>query len=189
MNLNARFDTARLTEMLVAEEASRRVAPAAWHLRRFLGALLSSAVLFMVLLPLVSGDISRAFDPASSGFWLRAGAALTLALLTATVHEIVQRRQGADPAAAAENRAREIRNLTSAGWPRGVLRMGVVLGLGIGIPVGAFLALRPEAPLAAADQIRVFGLFVVGTLAWTIPTAFILRSVTLYLHRRRGLLD
>jgi hypothetical protein len=150
--------------------------------------LTGAGILIMGVLPAMDHSSAAALDPTGSCFWLLVAATILAAVVFTAIDEVVQRRLGADPVGTAARRAREVDDLVNPGWQRRVLRMGFLMGLGIGIPVGSVLALRMQEAVVVMDRLQLFGLFLLGTFVWTIPTAFVLRWLFLLGLRRRGLL-
>jgi len=90
-----------------------------------------------------------------------------------------------DPDKLSDKVVREVRSLAGPGWAMRSLRWGVVLGLAIGAPVGALLALTaPEASLPAGSRWLGAALFLGLTLLWAIPMSFLLRWWSLITWRR-----
>lgn len=79
----------------------------------------------------------------------------------------------------------DLRSLGGPGWVRRSLMTGLVLGVAIGIPVGAamMLAWRPE-DLPGMSRALTIPVFVVMTLLWSVPMAFLLRWMTLLALKR-----
>lgn len=105
----------------------------------------------------------------------------------AAVLAVWSRRRGAprDEAAAIAALQRRWASLTSRGWPLRTLAIGLLLGAGVGIPVGIVFAsdLRPHELPPGGRAVAVAG-FLGMTLLWTIPFAFGMRLLEMRRYRK-----
>ena len=179
-------DTGRIQSTLSDSAAPRGGRFVTWFLRHFFIA----AVLFYaatVLLPAFLEHVpERAIQFNGPRAWLR----FVLPLLWGLAWTLWQVKRGRDhlrlgSAAIAERMEAEYRELTQAGWVYRVLRMGLLIGLGVGLPVGALVAVLSKASdLPQSSRILMFVVFLGLTCAWTFPMAFVIRLAVLRQYRK-----
>jgi uncharacterized membrane protein len=75
--------------------------------------------------------------------------------------------------------------LTDGWWIARVLVSGMLMALVIGIPVGTLIALsaRPSELPELGGRVGIVGAFLLMTLLWTVPMAFVIRFLTLRSYR------
>jgi hypothetical protein len=169
---------------LARARARRERGPLPWWLRRYLVCLLFVG-LALAASAAMDGELDRMLDFSGLGVWKLAVIlvfSLALAFWSGWT-ELRDARLGSE--AVARRIETEWRNLAGPRWLRTTLLMGAKLGAGIGIPVGALLALAmPAAGLPSENRPLALLLFIAMTLAWTLPFAFLLRLVILRGYRR-----
>lgn len=80
----------------------------------------------------------------------------------------------------------ELAALTTPGWVGRVVRRGVMMAAGIGLPVGALLAFGlPVEELPAGSRLLALAGFTLATAAWTLPASFALRWLSVRGYGRR----
>jgi hypothetical protein len=85
----------------------------------------------------------------------------------------------------AERVMQQIESLAGPGWVKRALLWGLLLGAGIGIPVGLLLAFTAlPAAIPGGNRFLAVPLFFGMTLLWTIPMSFLFRWWSLISHRR-----
>ena len=171
----------RALEAAIAREVVSRLA----FLRRAILYTAITIVFFVVLNPLINGTPREVFDVSSKSFWIRFSFAIaTAALLLVNAYRNEARRR-IDPGAVASKTVAEFETLTGPTWFWVTLRMGVLLGLGIAIPVSLLIVLLPGAELETTSSELISALSFTGaTLLWTIPAAFIIRVISVRSIRR-----
>jgi hypothetical protein len=193
------IDADRLEADYRREEARRSGSPAWWRVRRWATMTMFAGTTFVVIIPLIDGERTAAFDPNGFRLWVRiVGAVIVSAVMMLLgdrrereVHDAIS-----DPAAALARARGELQKFHGPGWIGRTVRMGAYMALAIGVPIGALLALfdpqstlDPQSHMTLLGRFGVFTLFVVMTFAWAIPVAFFLRWLSLsamkkYLVRR-----
>ena len=157
--------------------------PQTW--RTVLVRVVSLLTIMLVIIPLITGDPRGIIAVHTPAWWIRLGAAVVLLLFSFSYEWLLVRairRKG--PEAMARKFDLDWRKLTGPRWVRRVTLVGIMMGLGIGIPVGTLLALFiPGADLPATGRVGVLLLFVAATVAWTLPAAFGIRFLTLRYYR------
>ena len=140
------------------------------------------AVLLIVVIPSVIVEGTLAFYPLQPAFWIRCMGALLLAVGSIGYGDHVARKTLRDPEAAAAKLEADVLAQTSHGWVRRTLRLGFLMGLGAGIPVGVLIAAGSAGSIA--DSAVATGIFVCFTMVWAVPLAFVIRWGTLRVSRR-----
>jgi hypothetical protein len=152
------------------------------RVRLWLWNLLAHGFLFVVVVPLISGRWDNAFDPGRPFLWYRIAMAVVLAGVNVAYFDVIARRAVRDPDAAVARVASDVVAQTAPGWVLRTIRLGLIMGLGIGVPVGLLIALVP--PMSQVERFEVFGMFVGLTLLWTQPAAFAIRWLSLNSAKR-----
>jgi hypothetical protein len=138
--------------------------------------------MFVVVLPLVLGHPGEIFDIRSAALWYRLATAVVLAAIGVAYGDYLHRSAQRDPHAAASRLISEVQEPRGMGWILRTIRVGILMGLGIGIPVGLLLSLLPADSFS--ERAEAFALFVGLTLLWTQPAAFGIRWLSVYSARR-----
>lgn len=81
----------------------------------------------------------------------------------------------------------ELAALTAPGWVGRVVRRGLMMAAGIGLPVGALLAFGlPVEELPAGSRLLALAGFTLVTAAWTLPASFAQWWLSMRGFGRRG---
>jgi hypothetical protein len=94
----------------------------------------------------------------------------------------LRRMAARGPAPLADHVEKEHDRLSGDRWLAHVMRMGLLLLLLIGVPIGLLLA--AFLPAQPATRAIAFLAFVGMTALWTVPGAFVIRWFTLRSYRR-----
>lgn len=176
--LNGELMPIMLSSITQEEAAARlRNAVAAYptrgtsRLKLWAKALGLGIVVFMVVMPLGLGD--PLWDPAQGTFWMRLLAGVFVGVVSVLESDYRLWRISRDPKAAAVRLHSRIVHHTTAGWLMRTVRMGVVIGLCIGIPVAVYNAALTPTPWSRelSEMIR----FVATGMIWAVPLAFAMR--------------
>jgi hypothetical protein len=156
---------------------------------RDLRQIAQSAAIFFVAVTVapavVTGDLSRAFDVSAPGYWTRFMLMASLGIMLGFWKVRLLSRQPISDVTFHEDRiATDWRRLTQGAWIARTVGTGVLMGLAIGVPVGALLAWR--MPSDEYSPLSLAATFVGVTMAWTIPAAFLMRGS--YVRRYRPLI-
>jgi len=155
-----------------------------WWFRRWLVCLLF-IVFVLAATAAVDGELGRFLDFSGFGVWrlvVILVASLALAIWSCWA-ELRDARLGTE--AVARRIEKQWSNLAGPRWLRTTLLLGAKLGLGIGVPVGALMAVAmPAAGLPFEQRPLALPVFTAMTLAWTLPFAFLLRMLILRGYRR-----
>jgi hypothetical protein len=182
---SVQFDSIALSNYERAIETARTRASGPGATKRWLREsvqILAVLYLLGVVLPaLFDGDISAAFTPTTSGFLRKVVTTVVAATAVLAGTIWLERYQRRIPASVLALRAAaDAQSFTERGWWRKAVRTGVMLGVGIGAPVGLLLALMlPVVELPSSGRVGLVGLFLAGTIVWTVPAAFLMRWVWL----------
>lgn len=181
------IDLMRIQEALEAERRTRPTyGPVQSAVRSAMRAAVMLSVIVFLLPVLVNWDLSRltALNPRS--FALRVAVVLFGAMVMSLFDVRASRRAAAeDPTSAAQKLAAEWRSLILPDWWTRVLRQGVVITAGVGIPVGLFVAVKsPTTELPSGGRLELFVMFLLLTAVWAVPAAFAIRWMVLRSYRR-----
>lgn len=175
-------DRAAVAAEIARRQAIRERGHFAWFTRVL---FINMLVLYAVIL-LVSPE-NRAFDTMPTWRLVMVVALPFAAALVASwiSTRAVFRPDAVDPEQLVDRVQREVQSLAGPGWAWRSLRLGLVIGFGVGIPVAALLALAaPLTNLPAGSRWLGGALFLGLTLLWAIPMAFLLRWWSLAMYRR-----
>ena len=158
--------------------------------RRLLESVAIAALLFYALAvgpdALESGDVRTLISPPSRELWRVLAvvfAAVGLPLFISSFRYTRDVRRGSIEVA--RNMERDWKRATQPGWEGRTVLRGIMLGLGIGVPVGLLMALGlPLSELPGGSRLGMFFTFTLMTLTWTIPAAFVIRWRLLRDYRR-----
>jgi hypothetical protein len=156
-------------------------------LPRFLSGSAFGIGLTLVLPAFLGGGLG-VVDGGSPAFWIKLlGPVVAAGVVTAHLY-VKARRQSRRPLGQiVEEADAELAALTAPGWARRVVRQGVWMAAGIGLPVGALLAFGlPAEELPGGSRFLALAGFVVATAGWTVPAAFALRWLALKTHGRQS---
>lgn len=107
------------------------------------------------------------------------GFAIALLIAVGTAWSMSRSYGGMAPADAADRIQEEWGQLEGAGWRLRFLKVGLTMGVAIGLPVGAILAFgSPAEELPAASRSLTVLALVGLTMAWTIPAAYLIRLIS-----------
>lgn len=94
-------------------------------------------------------------------------------------------RQALDTDAQVKKIAESLRSVAGHGWMKRALRTGLLLSLGIGVPLGAVMAvLHDPARLPVANRWLLIPAFTAVTALWVLPGTFLFRWLSLVALRR-----
>lgn len=181
------IDLVRIQEAI---EAERRTQATSGPVQRFAWSAVRFAVMLagiVFLIPALSHwDLTRLTGLSSAALLGRVSVVLVGTILFSFLDVRARRRAIAqDPATAAQRVATEWKSLTLPDWWKRVLRWGVAITAGVGIPVGLLLAIRtPAAELPSGGRLALFIQFLVLTAAWAMPAALWFRWLALWSYRR-----
>ncbi|MFI5245393.1 MAG: hypothetical protein ACHQQR_09235 [Gemmatimonadales bacterium] len=97
----------------------------------------------------------------------------------AYLHYAIGRRISADAPTRAARALADWRRFTGPRWWSAALRMGAMLTLGVGVPVGLLAAfLAPTNVLPQGGRLVVLPMFVGMTALWAVPMGFVIRWMT-----------
>lgn len=152
--------------------------------RIFLTNLLFGLVVFTLVVPVLGdGRLPLLLDTPRRAVMQHLFAPLFFAVVMTIWSAFSLRRMTArGPARLADHVEREHDRLSGDRWLAHVLRMGLVLLLVIGVPIGLLLAIFLPAP--PPGRAIAFLTFTGITALWTIPGAFVIRWFTLRSYRR-----
>lgn len=175
----------RLAEQHRGLQESMGAGPVGWILPRFLSASAVGIGVTLVLPGLLGGGLG-VVDPASPAFWVKLlGPFVVAGAVTSVVYRAARKQSRLSVDEVVDRVDTDHARFTGPGWMGRTLRQGLRMAAGVGIPVGALLALgSPIHELPAGSRLLAFGGFILATAAWTIPGAFVLRWVTLKSHDR-----
>lgn len=159
---------------------------ASWLSRRlFVNVILAYLVLVMVPLTL-AGDPGRVLHLSGPTLWLNlVGPFVFAGFMTIWSAWFTRRQVRGGPQEMARRIEQEVENLTGPGWIRRVLRVGLLMALAIGLPIGGLIAVFvPAGAFPGGSRLLTVPAVFAMTLLWTVPMAFVLRWATLRLHRR-----
>jgi hypothetical protein len=164
--------------------------PASGVVRRLVAALVLASVWMIAIPGIVRLGRDKSFMPTSG--WLWAQLAFVVALAAALYALDIQRLRTAihdDPSKADAIRAREWQRMIAPGWISRYVGYGVVMGLAVGIPIGAMLAfgLKPEE-LPYNSRVVMELIFISITVGWTLPLSFAIRWFGNRAHQSRAVL-
>jgi hypothetical protein len=144
----------------------------------------ADGVCFVGLLPLLTGNVAAAFDPALAHLWLRIAAAVILSAITIALSDLQTRRAQQDPPGALREFLTDVRAWSGPGWVRRTAWDGLKMGLAIGLPIGSlFLLLPGDSDQTFGDRIASSAAFLAVTLLWTQAAVFAVRWLWLRLVR------
>ena len=181
------IDRARIEQAI---EAARRAQTGKTIVRRMLPAalrafLLLGAVVFF--LPVVfEWDVGQITDLTPARF-ARKGVVVVVGVWALLFVELLARHRAEreDTPAAAQRVVADWTALTVPGWWRKVVRTGVFITAGVGIPVGFMAAvMSPVSDLPTGGRVGLALLFLVLTGAWAVPAAFLMRWMVIRSYRR-----
>ncbi len=161
-----------------------------WLTLLFLRQLLIGLLLFFLILPLVAGHLPARADVTGRNLVVRLMGALVLALFSTGIayRQVGQTLQ----LSVLEHRKRLEQDWAKWGgpqWLRHTLRTGLLVTLGVGIPIGLLVAATsPLSDLPAGSRPLTLPYFLGLTALWAFPFAFGLRWLTLWQYRRWGVL-
>lgn len=179
-------DEAKLEEFRSGLAQRRRSLPR-WLAVSILRPFLVGLILFLVLLPLLDGRLPALADLRGRRLLVGPLAAGLLALLS-TAMGYRQLRDTLQLSAAEHRRMLEQEWASWVGphWLGRVVRIGLLLTLGVGVPVGLLLAVTlAPAELPAGSRPLMLLSFVGLTALWAFTFAFLIRWLAL--HEYRGL--
>ncbi|HWO89132.1 MAG TPA: hypothetical protein VNL98_08270 [Gemmatimonadales bacterium] len=179
-SVKAGFDLAADREELERLVEARQV-PAGRAVRRFLQAIGKGAVAFYAYVSLVpaifAGNISSAITLSGAGLWRNIVVPAGVGVIGACalwLYERRQRRLTREEQVAKLQRT--IADLVGPGWVRRTIGRGLLMGLGIGVPMGALVAwLSPIGDRLGGSATATFMAFQLFTIAWTVPASFWIR--------------
>lgn len=159
---------------------------ARWVAGRLVGNLFLGFAVCVLLPALIDGDPAQAARFSGALAWVRLSFAVVLALiLTGMMARSVRRSQQVAAADILRDMHRNWEQLTGRSWIWRAIVYGVILGLGIGVSVGGFLASTSSTTeLTASGRALAILVFTGLTLLWTIPTAFAFRWLLVWRFRR-----
>jgi hypothetical protein len=174
------LDITRLEAEAQRMEERRLAAPRTWRVRRWLQSIVVNGILFVVVLPLVFGEVDETLNPNGYKLWSRLAMVIILAASNIAFADHLAKKTGSDPVKLAAQHKFDYDRFRGVGWISRTVRMGVKMGMLIGLPIGILLVTIPIAqPATVWGRVGVFTMFVGATLAWTIPAAFVIRLLTL----------
>jgi hypothetical protein len=143
-------------------------------IRRFVAGLMLASYWTIVLPGGVRIASSKSFMLGGAGLLLQI--ALLVAVATAFAMTRNKFQFGGTQRDAELIRAREWSRMTGSGWVARYARYGALMGLAIGVPIGAALAfgMKPEE-LPGNSRVLMELIFLTITMGWTVPACFGMR--------------
>ena len=160
--------------------------PIRWLAPRFVTASALGIGASLILPVLSSGDPSGLFDPSQTMYWARLLGPVVLAgVFTSLGYRRARRAVRNGPAYVIEKIKRDLAKITGPGWVRRTFRMGALMAVGVGVPVGLLVSLGlPLADMPNGSRPLGFLGFMAMTALWTLPAAFGIRWLQLKAHQR-----
>ncbi len=179
------LDTGKVADHVRKVDARRAAHPVKFWLGTRGFSIAFAFVFFVGVLPLISGLPEGSYDPRGWLLWMRVGVAcLTLALTWVTTMWLTPGAQASVEAKTAYAE-QEFAKLTAPGWKRRFFRIGILIGLAVGGVVGPLVAwVAPDPGSGWGVRVLVFFGFMLATMAWTIPMAFLIRWISFRSYRR-----
>ncbi len=157
-----------------------------WTARSFALLFVQAVVLFFVLPAVMDARIPTAAElTGRRGLFLIVMSVVMAAGLTALRYRNIRRLTSGPSAVLEEKVNKNWVYLVGPGWPARTALTGLLLTLGIGIPVGLLMAVAlPESELLAPNRPLTVLAFTVMTAVWAFPMAFAIRWFTVRSQRK-----
>jgi hypothetical protein len=158
--------------------------------RRLAESVVLAAVFFYALAMVPdavgSGDVRTLISPPAREVWRVVAvvvAVIALPLLIDSFRYTRDVQRG--PVEVARKIEHEWMRTTESGWVGRTVLRGIMIGLGVGVPVGLLMAFgEPRSELPNGSRLEMLVVFTLMTFAWAIPAAFVMRWAILRSYRR-----
>jgi hypothetical protein len=176
---------ARLESLTLTARASLGNRPR-WLASQFLRSWLLMLTVVFVIPALANGHLPAQGDFAGRRALIRLVISLIAAVcMSAYMYFALGRRISADTPTRATRALADWRTYNGPQWWTAALRMGAMLTLGVGVPVGLLAAfLAPANELPSGGRLVVLPMFVGMTALWAVPMGFAIRWMTVRSLRR-----
>ena len=155
------------------------------RLKQWVSLLAINTLVYFIGIPLLAGDGWSVYDPSKGGMWFWLIATVLVTALSVALSDRSARRAQRDPVAMLARIERDLENYEGPGWLKRTVRVGVLMGFGVAIPIGLLMALLiPDEYGVGWERWSGIAFFCVATFAWTIPMSFLIRWMSLHSLRK-----